>query len=112
MEIISTFQKRLCEGLSMRKILPTELSKRTGISKSLISYYMSGGAKKANANNIHLIADVLRVNEAWLIGYDVSPDPLKPPKESDDELDYLVSQLDKDQREATVQFIKMFILKK
>ena len=111
MNLVSNFQQRLNEALTMRNVRPSDLSRKTGISKSLLSYYMSGKAKKANANNIYAIAGALHVNEAWLIGYDVLPDEYRPPREEADELDRLIAQMNQDQRDQTLQFVKMFIVK-
>ena len=50
-------------------ISQTELAKRTGIGKSSISTYLAG-SYEPKQKNIYRMAQVLNVNEAWLMGYD------------------------------------------
>lgn len=44
---------------------------KNGISPSAINQYISGNFEPKQ-NNIYLLAKALNVNEAWLMGYDVS----------------------------------------
>ena len=67
---MQSFSKRLKDTIEMKGISQTELSKRTGLDKSLISNYISG-KYKAKSTNLFLIAKALNVSEAWLLGYDV-----------------------------------------
>lgn len=67
---MEAFSKRLKETLEMKNIKQTDLAKRTGLDKSLISNYVSG-KYKAKSTNLYLIAKALNVSEAWLLGYDV-----------------------------------------
>lgn len=75
-----SFAHRLREGLALRKLQQKDLSDRTGIPKSALSQYCSGSFVPKQ-NRTALIAKVLNVNEAWLMGYDVPmerlPDPQK-----------------------------------
>lgn len=84
MQITSTFQARLKEGLRLRNMKASELSKKTGISQPLLSYYLHG-ERNPNANNIYDIARALNVHESWLMGYDVNPNGVET-KLEDDEL--------------------------
>lgn len=71
-EKVATFGQRLREGLDRQGITQTELARRSGISKSSISRYVKGdweGKQEA----VYALAQVLEVNEAWLMGYDVPP---------------------------------------
>lgn len=61
---------RLREALDFNNMRPIELSEKTGIPKSMVSYYLSGKSKP-KADRIYDICKVLDVNEAWLMGYDV-----------------------------------------
>ena len=61
---------RLREALAFNNMRPIELSEKTGIPKSMVSYYLSGKSKP-KADRIYDICKVLDVNEAWLMGYDV-----------------------------------------
>lgn len=63
-------KERISDALKIRGKNAKELSDLTGIPKSSISQYMSGKVKPKQ-NRIYLIAKALRINEAWLIGYDV-----------------------------------------
>lgn len=69
-ELIDTFSNRLNTAMRIRNIKPIELSERTGIDKSKISSYMSG-RYKAKQDGVYLIAQVLNISEAWLMGLDV-----------------------------------------
>jgi hypothetical protein len=64
-----TTQQRLREALSARNILPIELSRLSGIGKSAISQYLSGKVTPKQ-DKIYKLAQALKVNESWLMGYD------------------------------------------
>lgn len=72
------FSERLIEAMKIRRMSAADLSRLTGIDKSAISRYRSG-AYKPNQINTYLLAQALRVNPAWLMGFDV-------PMNSDDDL--------------------------
>ncbi|WP_196602134.1 helix-turn-helix domain-containing protein [Pectinatus frisingensis] len=61
---------RLKQALSLRNMKQIELSERTHIGKSAISQYLSGKIVPKQ-DKIYLIAQVLDINEGWLMGYDV-----------------------------------------
>lgn len=65
------FSQRLKKGLIIREMTSAELSRKTGISRSLLSHYISGDATPRQ-NNIYEIALALNVAEPWLMGYDVA----------------------------------------
>ncbi len=69
-EVKAELKDRLREALNDAGMKPIELSERTGIPKSMISYYLNGKTKP-KADRIYIISTVLDVSEAWLIGYDV-----------------------------------------
>lgn len=64
---------RLKKALDIRNMKQVEVVEKTGISKSLLSMYINGKAEPRQ-NNIHKLAKLLRVNETWLMGYDVPMD--------------------------------------
>lgn len=64
---------RLRKAINDRDISQQELAELTGIPKSSISQYVSGYAKPKQ-DRIYLLAKALRVNEAWLLGYDSEMD--------------------------------------
>ena len=77
--IQESFSTRLDKAMKLRNIKSVELHKKTGISESLISKYLSGNAL-ARQKKIFLISKVLDVNPAWLMGYDVPMADLKAVK--------------------------------
>lgn len=68
--LIDSFSNRLCKAIKIRNIKPSELSEQTGIDKSKLSSYMSG-RYKAKQDGIYLLSNVLDVDPAWLMGYNV-----------------------------------------
>lgn len=70
---IDELKNRLKKALDMRSISQQELSEMTKIPKASISQYLSGYAKPKQ-DRIYSIARALHINEAWLLGYDVSMD--------------------------------------
>lgn len=62
--------QRLKEALNDNKMIPQELSERTGINKSSISQYVNGSHAPSNISSGKM-ANVLGVNPLWLMGYDV-----------------------------------------
>lgn len=68
---VSTFSERLNEAITFSGMTKTELSSRTGISKSSITHYCKGDWE-AKQDSIYLLAHALNVSEACLMGYDVS----------------------------------------
>ncbi len=68
--LTQTFHFRLHTALKKRRVSPTMLSRETGISKSTLANYLSG-RNLPSAHRLYRIAKTLKVNEAWLLGYDV-----------------------------------------
>lgn len=107
MEKVSTFQKRLRLALSIRGFTQKQLSDKTGISKSLISRYLSGDFE-ANGRRVYLLSEALHVSPTWLMGLDVEmietkKDDITPPSKNiiiKDIVDLL-----EDQDEATLKTI-------
>lgn len=69
-EKVESFSKRLRIGLDRKSMTQTELSIRSGISKSSISRYLKGdweGKQEA----VYALAGALGVSVSWLMGYDV-----------------------------------------
>lgn len=69
-EIKAPLQDRLNEAIEAAGMRPIDLSEKTGIPKSMLSYYLNGKTKP-KADRLHIIAKALDVSEAWLLGYDV-----------------------------------------
>ena len=93
-EIKSTLKERLRLALLEANMKPIELSERTGIPKSMISYYLNGKTKP-KADRIYTICKVLGVSEAWLLGYDVPKNRTAEQKKNDD-LVQVIAKLRKD----------------
>lgn len=67
------FSTRLLKAMEIRNMKASELAERTGLSRGAISSYMTGRWEPKETNT-NLISNALRVNPAWLLGYDVSMD--------------------------------------
>lgn len=64
------FHVRLLRIMEELDVTQSELCAATGISKSALSQYMSGRFKPKQ-NRTLALAEALRVDPAWLMGYDV-----------------------------------------
>ena len=69
---------RLNEAMQKRGITATELAKLTGLNKSSVSRYLTG-ENIPRSLAIGKLAKALRVNPAWILGYDVPMDEGVPP---------------------------------
>ena len=74
LKIIANFPDRLNEALN--GITLTELAIKIGMSKQSLSAY-SLGIRNPKKPTIKAISELLNVNPAWLIGYDVEKHLLK-----------------------------------
>lgn len=88
------FRTRLREALTERGWKPAELSEKTGIPKSMVSYYLSGKSVP-KADRLYKIAEILGVSEAWLLGYDV-PKARTAEQKKNDDLVKVIAQLRSD----------------
>ena len=61
---------RLREALKLRAMTQSELSIKSGISDSKISSYLNG-RYEPKSNGIDILSKILKVNPAWLAGFDV-----------------------------------------
>ncbi|EJE4550692.1 helix-turn-helix domain-containing protein [Staphylococcus pseudintermedius] len=101
---MNSFKDRLKQIMSERKISQSELSRRTGIGRNSISDYLNG-KYEAKQDKVFELAKALNVNEAWLMGFDISKnreiensitsiyDQLTPPRQKR-VLDFATEQLD------------------
>ena len=87
-------RNRLREALALRQMRPIELSEKTGIAKSMISYYLNGKTKP-KADRIYIISQALDISEAWLLGYDVPMNRTEEQKKND-ALVQVIAKLRKD----------------
>lgn len=79
----------------------TELSERTGISKSSISEWLNG-RYEAKADKIVLIAKALNVNESYLIGLDVPMENEVEQSSTKTILDNIFNKLEKPRQEIVI----------
>ncbi|MDT4011859.1 LexA family transcriptional regulator [Staphylococcus simulans] len=77
---MNSFKNRLKQIMSERNISQSELSRRTGIGRNSISDYLKG-KYEAKQDKVFELAKVLNVNEAWLMGFDISKDRIINDKE-------------------------------
>lgn len=107
-----TFQNRLNQGMAMRNIKAAELSRMTGLSKARISQYVNG-IYEAKQTALYQLALALNVSEAWLMGFDVSPERQRPatPKaaEPSDRLIQKLNRLDEIDRAKIEERIDFFL---
>ena len=68
-----SFSKRLKEAMKIRNMNQSELSQKSGISKSSLSEYLKG-KYEAKQTGLFNLAKALNVNEVWLMGEDVPMD--------------------------------------
>ena len=99
-----TFANRLKMALDMNNMKPIDLARKTKINKSLISSYM-GGVCKAKQDKLDLMATVLDVNEAWLMGYDVPSTRIVTEKNKSEILREKIESLNDYQKDAIIQII-------
>lgn len=64
------FAERLTQALDLRGLSAADLSRATGVSEGTISCYKKG-KYQAKQNRVYDFARALRVDPAWLMGYDV-----------------------------------------
>lgn len=67
---ITTFADRLKKGMNEKGIKAADLSRRSGVSESMISNYRAGRFEAAQVN-LQKLAEALDVSIPWLMGYDV-----------------------------------------
>lgn len=63
------FATRLRSAMAKRGLSQSDLARRAGIDRTLISKYL-GGKFKASQQNLYALSDALDVSEAWLMGHD------------------------------------------
>lgn len=93
-EQIDTTAARLKEAMTAAGLKQLELAKKTGLSHSTISRYMSG-QMEPKQKAINLLAVALNVSEMWLWGYDV-PMTRSIEQKKNDDLVKVIAQLQED----------------
>ncbi|OHO96118.1 transcriptional regulator [Staphylococcus sp. HMSC058E01] len=108
---MNSFKDRLKQIMSERKISQSELSRRTGIGRNSISDYLNE-KYEAKQDKVFELAKALNVNEAWLMGFDISKNrkiennditsiysKLTPPRQSN-VLKYATNQLEEQNNDS------------
>lgn len=67
------FKDRLNQAMALQNLKAADLCERGNIPKSAMSYYTSGRSEPKH-DRLYIIAKLLDVSEAWLLGYDVAMD--------------------------------------
>jgi transcriptional regulator with XRE-family HTH domain len=98
---------RLAEAISDAGMRPIDLVEKTGIPKSMLSYYLNGKTKP-KADRLYIIATALNVSEAWLLGFNV-PKYRTDEQKKNDQLAKLIVKLrtDADFYETVVSLTKL-----
>lgn len=78
----ATIGERIKDAMTLRHMTAADLSRATGITRSALSRYLRG-AYEPKRDKLVQLAGALRVNPAWLMGYDVDrdsdvPTPTRP----------------------------------
>lgn len=99
---------RLREALNDAGLTQQELSDKSHIGKSSISQYVNGSHTPMN-KSAYEIAEVLKVNPAWLMGLD-APKHLPRIEEMQIELTKKISELSEEQQRHLMSYVD-FLLK-
>lgn len=68
---VANVSSRIKEAMDLRGMRQVDLVEKTGISKSLLSQYLSGRVTNARTDKVYMMAKALRVDAVWLMGFDV-----------------------------------------
>jgi len=72
---MSKFSIRLKEAMNRANISSSQLANKLGINRGIISNYIND-KYKPKQDRLYDIANILGVNVAWLMGYDISNDKI------------------------------------
>lgn len=107
MEIVEEFSVRLKQAMEMKKMSQSELVRETGISKSLISRYLSGNHKANNVRTYEL-ARALGVSPLWLMGFDVPPVETEESRQIKNEINTRLNTMTDEELKKILKFITEF----
>lgn len=75
------------------------------ISRSLLSYYVSGKAEPGN-KRLFILSKALKVSPMWLMGFDVPQEPEEDIQAEKNELKMLLYDLNKEGREKLMDYAR------
>lgn len=101
---IDKFSKRLNLALSKSGMSAAELSRKTGLSESIIASYRAG-RYAPKQSRLYTIAQALGVTPGWLLGYDSDSQNL------DNAIADLMSQMTEEQKSQALDYIKYLVNK-
>ena len=84
-ERIESCGKRIAKAMAVRNMRQSDLAEITKIPKSSLSLYLKG-AYEPKDDRIYILAQALRVSEAWLMGYDVPMEKSEENNPSEEQL--------------------------
>lgn len=67
----ANLKDRLKQAMDYRNVKAVDLCEMGNIPKSAMSYYLSGRSEP-KSDRLYILAKLLDVSEAWLLGYDVA----------------------------------------
>lgn len=85
------FSARIKKALDYRKMNAAELSRKTGLSRGMLSQYMSNQVKPKQ-DKVYLIAKALNINPTWLLGYPDTEMLPEEKKQEDEEVHKITSK--------------------
>lgn len=108
---MAVFKDRLVEAMEIRKMRLVDLSNATGIHKGNLSNFIHG-RYVPKTDKVYLIANALKVNPVWLMGYDVPMDisfsiPITSDSKVKDEINKKIELLDETQLTALLKIINI-----
>ena len=74
---------RLRRAMDAKGMKAVDLCEKGNIPKSAMSYYLSG-RQEPKSDRLYILAKLLDVSEAWLLGYDVPMDRTPDQKDADE----------------------------
>lgn len=90
----ASVKDRLKQAMSYRNMTAADLCRKGHFAKATVSYWLNG-RNEPNNEKLYLLAKILDVSEAWLLGYDVKIDR-DPAQKELDELAEMVARIKKD----------------
>lgn len=101
---MATCASRIKTAMAIRGLKQKDLVEMTGIPKSAISQYCSGSFCPKQTR-LHLLANALQVDEAWLMGLNVPMESSSSEAKADDIADIVLKLKENDHYRSTVKVL-------